>query len=117
MRRRQGLPTDSRVSEVRVSEGDGVATITVRRSGAADTPVYWWTSDKSAVAGEDYIATERPARVFTDGGDTATLLIPLIDDSLPEVDESFLVHLGSRSAQEEHVELVSSTRVIIADDD
>ncbi|MGA8203711.1 MAG: Calx-beta domain-containing protein, partial [Woeseiaceae bacterium] len=105
------------VSEVRVSEGDGVASITVRRSGAADTPVYWWTSDKSAMAGKDYIATERPTRVFTDGGDTATLLIPLIDDSLPEVDESFFVHLGSRSAQEEYVELVSSARVIITDDD
>lgn len=105
------------VSEVRVSEGDGVASITVRRSGATDSPVYWWTSDSSAVAGKDYIATERPARVFTDGGDTATLLIPLIDDSLPEVDESFFVHLGSRSAQEEYVELVSSARVIITDDD
>ena len=38
-------------------------------------------------------------------------------DSLPEVDESFFVHLGSRSAQEEYVELVSSARVIITDDD
>jgi serine/threonine protein kinase len=105
------------VSEVRVSEHDGVASVTVRRTRASETPVFWWTSDKSAVAGEDYIATETPARVFTDGGDTATLLIPLIDDSLPEVQESFFVHLGSRSAQQEYVDLVSTARVIITDDD
>ena len=104
-------------SEVRVSERDGVASITVRRTDTAQTPVFWWTSDKSAVAGQDYIGTERPTRVFTDDSDTATLLVPLIDDSLPEVQESFFVHVGSRSAQQEYVDLVSTARVIITDDD
>jgi Calx-beta domain/Protein tyrosine and serine/threonine kinase len=105
------------VPEVRVSEHDGVASITVRRTAGAQMPVYWWTSDQTAVAGKDYIATEQPVRVFTDGGDTATLLIPLIDDALPELPETFFVHLGSRAAQQEYVDLVSSARVIITDDD
>lgn len=105
------------LSEVRVSERDGVAGITLQRTGAGQTPVYWWTSDQTAAAGKDYIATDPPARVFADGGDTATLLIPLIDDSLPELPETFFVHLGSRAAQQEYVDLLSSARVVITDDD
>ena len=104
-------------SEVQVSERDNIASITVWRTGTAKVPVLWWTSDQTAVAGEDYIGVERPVPVFKDGGDTAILLVPLVNDSLPEPQKAFFVHLGTRAAHQDYVDLISSARVVIADDD
>jgi serine/threonine protein kinase len=99
-----------------VSESDSMARVSVRRRGGAagQTSFGWRTVDDSALAGEDYASAEG-RETMADGETTATLLIPIVGDSVAEHIELLEVVTEDASG----AELGSVTRVplIIVDDD
>jgi serine/threonine protein kinase len=104
-------------SVVSISERDGAARVTARHIGDMAGRVFWWTSDHSAVANQDYISIEQPVVGFASGEETETLYIPLVNDNLPEQPETFYVYLGRHDAQLGRLEPILSVRVDISDDD
>jgi hypothetical protein len=80
-----------------VGEGDGTATITVKRTdgGVGAASVHYATSDGSAVAGSDYTATS--GDLSWGDGDTAnkTFTIPITNDNVYEPNETINVTLSS----------------------
>jgi uncharacterized repeat protein (TIGR01451 family) len=77
-----------------VSEGGVSVTLTVERVGVLDTPVTveWRTEDGSARAGQDYVQASGRL-VFTNGVQTRTLTVFVLDDTEEEGTESFSVRL------------------------
>jgi hypothetical protein len=102
---------------VSVSEHDAVALINVQLNTYSSTQLTWWTSEDTATAGQDFIAVQQ--RVITDASleDGNILHIPLINDSVPELNESFFVNLGFRSTEDGQIERIATVRVDIIDDD
>ena len=101
---------------VTVSESDSMARVSVRRRGGAagEVSFAWRTIDDSAIAGEDY-APAAVRETMAAGQTSATLLIPIVADSVAEhtelldlvIDEPSGADLGS----------LTSLAVIIIDDD
>ena len=104
-------------SFVTVYERDGAARIAFRRPVNTTGTLYWWTGDHTAVADSDYIALEVPAVAFASGEEAETLHIPLVNDSLPEVRETFYVFLGQRDIETGRLEPIARVRVDVNDDD
>ena len=88
------------VDDARASEGDRFATFDVwlHQPGAADVSVSWWVVAQvgQAAAGVDYAISSGVATVFP-GDRAAEVRVPLIDDTLDEPDETFLLVLGNPS--------------------
>jgi hypothetical protein len=113
------LPAVSLVDGRRVEGSDAGTTeleIILRLSAPADpagVTVRLATADGTAVAGEDYVATE--AEVHIPGGaDSATATIPVIADRDAEPDETFAVAIaGAKGARVDRAEAVAT----ILDDD
>jgi hypothetical protein len=85
------------VNDVTVVEGkDGNALLTVSLSGISNQPisVNYTTTAIGATAGADYV-TKTGTLLIPPNSLTGTISIPIINDSLNEVDESFLVTLSS----------------------
>jgi hypothetical protein len=80
----------------RVSEGIGFATITVNRLGgsAGTVSVNYSTSDNTAKAGQDYIATNG-ILVFNPGETSKTFTIPIIQDNGFESAEVLRLNLSN----------------------
>ena len=77
------------------SEGDGSVALAVSVGGgrgSLDLSVDYATSDLTATAGDDFTASSETL-TFAAGVSTATILIPLVDDSIDERDETFSVEL------------------------
>jgi serine/threonine protein kinase len=104
---------------VTFSESQPAATLVVRRSGDLSMPasIVWWSSDDSALAGEDYADLGQKTENFAPGQETLTLLIPLIGDAAPERREAFYVYLGRFDPLRNHLEPLAMVRVEIDDDD
>lgn len=104
-------------SFVSISERDGAARITAQYPGNAAGTVFWWTDDHTAIAGEDYISVEQPVADFASTEETETLFIPLVNDAVPEPQETFYVYLGWHNAELGRLETILRVRVDINDDD
>jgi len=86
-----------------VVENAGNATLTVMRVGAATMAgtVGWTTANGTALAGSDFgtsgSGTQRSGTLSWAAGDATakTILIPIINDAIPEPDKSFTVTLQS----------------------
>jgi hypothetical protein len=83
------------VSDVRVEEATGTATITIRLSQADlnDIKVDWSTADGTAVAGTDYTAGSGTVTIAA-GQTSATFTVALTNDALAEATETVLVNLA-----------------------
>ena len=81
------------ISGSSAEEAQGYVYFTVWLSSAYDLPVTFdfYTSDGSAVAGEDYVATSGTV-TFAPGETMTTIAVPIIADTVLEFDEVF--HLG-----------------------
>jgi hypothetical protein len=101
-------------SYVTVSERDPSARVTLERNGDPEQTLVWWTSEHTARADTDFIPVPRQA-ANTASGDV--LLISLVNDNLPELDESFFVNVGFRAEGQGAIEQVATIRVDIVDDD
>jgi hypothetical protein len=88
------------IGDATVTEGDGGTkslTFTVTLTATDhDVPIEWWTSDGSAVAGEDYVESTGVLQ-FTAGQTSKTLTVPVVGDLDLEADEVFYVHLYALS--------------------
>src|SRR5688572_11361460 len=101
---------------VTVSESDSMARVKVRRRGGAAGAISfaWRTLDDSALAGEDYAAAEL-RETMAEGQTSATLLIPLVADSVAENTE--LLDLVIEDPSGARLGSVTRVGVIIIDDD
>ncbi|HEY8518646.1 MAG TPA: protein kinase [Gammaproteobacteria bacterium] len=107
------------VSEIVVSErSTAVAVDIVRLAGSGAASVAWWTSDGTAVGGEDYADFGAVIERFEPGERRRTIYIPITADGTPEDREWFHVNLndapdGNRSPAGN----VKRATVTIVDDD
>lgn len=78
-----------------IDESAGNAIITVNRTGGSDGKVMvnYATAPGTAIAGSDFTAT-MGTLTFADGQTSATITVPIINDSTEEGDESFTVVLS-----------------------
>lgn len=81
-----------------VPESKPLATITVVRLGWADSPqtVDYTTSNGTAKAGDDYVATSGTL-IFATGQRSATFTVTILDDTVVEGDETVILTLGNPS--------------------
>lgn len=79
-----------------VAEDGGTATITVTRTGgtAGATAVSFSTSSGSAVGGFDFTNTSGTLN-FADGEDSKTFTVPIIEDTLDELNETVNLFINS----------------------
>jgi hypothetical protein len=100
------------------SEGDGSVRLIVRRTGSArrDVSFTWNLRSNSAEMGSDFAGIGPGTERIPAGVREASITIPLVQDSIKETTELFLVEL---QVNEEGVTLGerSSAAVIIVDDD
>lgn len=82
------------VAALAVGEGEGMATVVVQQNGAytGTVSVNYQTSAGTATAGPDYTTTNGTL-VFAGGVLTQTITIPIGNDSVPEINETFYVLL------------------------
>jgi hypothetical protein len=102
-----------------ISESEVAARIVIQRSGDATRPasVVWWTSENTAIAGEDYADLGRRVEMFAPGEQSRAVYVPLVNDTVAESTKSFNVYLGHEKPGRNHIDLLASTRVDIFDDD
>lgn len=100
------------------TESDGSVKLTVRRSGRMRSPVtlQWRLIANSAEAGNDFAAIGPGTETIPAGASTASILVPLVSDSVKESTELFLVELSALDDETEVGEL-SRAVVIVVDDD
>jgi serine/threonine protein kinase len=104
-------------SVVTVPERDGAARLALVSIDYSAMPLIWWTSEHSASADTDFISVEQQTVTDVSAEGDSVLHIPLVNDSLPEPQESFFVSLGVRDPQHGRIERISTVRVDIIDDD
>jgi len=104
---------------VTVSESQVAAQIVIQRSGDTTKPasVVWWTSEDTAIAGQDYADLGRRVEKLARGEQSRTIYIPVVNDVVAESTKSFNVLLGRDDPGRRQFELLSGMRVDIADDD
>ncbi|BFM05559.1 Calx-beta domain-containing protein [Halioxenophilus aromaticivorans] len=94
----QSCTTGITVSDISVSEGAGVANFTVEltQASASTVTVEYSTADGTATGGEDYVAVTTPqVLTFNPGEISKAVAISLIDDSVVEGSESFVLSLSN----------------------
>jgi serine/threonine protein kinase len=103
---------------VRVSEGQGAATLTVRR-GTTGSPAsfVWWAKPSTAYAEEDFADFGQRSELFRADEQIKTILVPIVNDTDVESTESFSVYLGQLDRDDRSVRVLSSAQVEIVDDD
>ena len=106
------------VSQVSVLERDPAVQIDLVRFNPDDTSlsVEFTVSDVTATAGEDYFPPTRNSVSFFPGQRSARILIPLVQDSLYEGDEAFVVELNSESSMP-NADVHYRVAVMLRDDD
>jgi len=103
-------------AQVSVSERDPAVQIDVMRLNPdqGTMSVGYTVEDITATEGEDYFAPGRKVIIFGPGQRVARLLIPLVQDAVPEEDEAFTIELDIESSSPGTFRRVA---VIIRDDD
>ena len=104
--------------QVSVSEGDSAVQIDVMRFNpdASSLVVGFAVEDLTATQGEDYFAPDNYAVTFGPGESEATLLIPLVQDSIAEGDEAFVVKLNVYTTTQP-IDVSPNIAVMIRDDE
>ena len=104
---------------ISVSERAPGAAVILRRRGGdlGESSVTWWTSDGTALAGDDYADLGTMIEKFGAGETTRTIHIPIVGDSTAEGAESFYVNLGERERPDGSAEPAPQLEIVIQDDD
>ena len=101
-----------------VSESAGAVAVEIRRNDASGPlTVAWWTSDGTAVAGEDYANFGAVIETFAPGESRRTVYVPITADTLPEETETFYVYLRGGPETGRATDDVTRMTVTIIDDD
>ncbi|HVT36348.1 MAG TPA: Calx-beta domain-containing protein, partial [Nevskiaceae bacterium] len=103
------------VADASAGEGDGHIDFTITLSPAAAQPVtvQYATHDGTATAGSDYVATSGTA-TFAAGATSATVTVPVLEDSVYEGNETFQLQLSQPTNATLHNAAATGT---ITDDD
>ncbi|MFD2564519.1 beta strand repeat-containing protein [Aquimarina rubra] len=97
-------PISLTINDVSVNEAAGTAVFTVTSSGGSLTGGYsidYATADNTATtAGNDYTNTSSPPSLTFVGtlGETQTITVPILDDTIFEGDETYFVNLSNSSS-------------------
>ena len=104
------------LSNFNVNENGGTATVTLRRSGNTGTAssVTVTTSDGTALAGSDYTAASGIV-TFAIGETSKTFTVPVLDDLIPERNETINLTLSNASGAT--LAAQSTATLTIADND
>ena len=91
-------PPELIITDRRAMESAGQIAFTVRLSAPSGhrVTVTRTSEDGTASAGEDYVSAH-DTLVFTPGQTSGTIAVPLLDDTLDEIDETFLMVLSEPS--------------------
>ena len=83
------------IEDVAVAEDGGLAsfTVTLDQSAPKAVTVEYATADGTAAAGSDYESTSG-SLVITAGSLSGTIVVPILDDAVPELAETFLITLS-----------------------
>ena len=105
------------VPRIAAREDHTFVAIDIVRSGdtTQEATVGWWTTPDTAHEEDDYAHTGRQTVTFPPGATVERVLIPIVNDSVREQDETFTVHLGNPSGG--IAGAVTTTRVTLHDDD
>ena len=105
------------LSGASVVEGDGFATVAATLIGTVTTgfTVQVLATDGTAISPADYINDPLTMTFVGTDGEVQTVRIPIVDDNVAELLESFNVSLGNASSS--IVDISSVSEVLIADDD
>lgn len=100
-----------------VGEGEGLLTVRVIRTGGSDGPVSvdFATANGSASAGQDYTARNQTL-TFADGVTIQSVNVPILDDPVPEGNETFTVNLSGATGGALLGNPTTSTATITDDD-
>ena len=111
-------PPTLSIADLTVSEGAGTATLTISLDAATTSAVTvdYATADGTATAPGDYTATSGTATIPA-GQTSATIAVPIIDDSLDEPDETFTVTLSNQTAGAVVSPTAGTATVTIVDND
>lgn len=117
----ENLGTDTvgfAVSQMSVGEQDPAVQVDLVRYNPGDQPltVGFSVSDITAVDGEDYFAPGGNEIAFAPGQRSARLLVPLVQDTVYEGDEAFVVTID-RQPEGELDDVYQRIAVMIRDDD
>ncbi len=106
------------MSQMSVNEGDSAVQVDVMRFNPDDSSlvVGFMVEDLTATQGEDYFAPDSSTVTFEPGERETTLLIPLVQDSLAEGEEGFVVRLNVYLTNQP-VDVSPTIAVLIRDDD
>jgi hypothetical protein len=106
-------------SAVTVSESKNAVALTIRRSSDATgtASVVWWCKDGTAIANKDFADLGRRTETFATGETTRTIFVPIIKDGRREVNKHFFVYLGEYDGGHHQLQVLSTVRVEIDDDD
>ncbi|MBI5761670.1 MAG: hypothetical protein HZA46_24435, partial [Planctomycetales bacterium] len=93
------LPTMT-INDINVTEGNSGttnATFTLTLSAASTQPitVRYSTDDGTATSAADYTAAANQTVTFNPGDTSQTLVIPVVGETLPELNETFFVNLSN----------------------
>ena len=116
-----GLPRNTIAftdSQVLVREADPAVQIDVVRfkPDSTSVEVSYAVRDVTATAGEDYLPPGLPIIYFGPGQRSARILIPLVQDSAPELGEVFMLELLSDASQTDP-DVHRRISILIQDDD
>jgi hypothetical protein len=116
-----GLPRNTIAftdNQVLVREADPAVQIDVVRfkPGSTAVEVHYAIRDVTATAGEDYLPPGLPIIFFGPGQRSARILIPLVQDSAPELGEAFMLELLSDTPQAD-LDVHRRISILIQDDD
>jgi hypothetical protein len=105
------------LDKIEVSESNASADLLILRSGDMRRPsvVTWWTSDGTAVAGQDYASLGRVVVKFAPNEQNRGIHIPIIGDRTVEGPENFYVNLAP--GDDATGEATERVEVVIRDDD
>lgn len=83
-------------ADMTVTEGSAVVIATVSRTGgrAGTVTVRWRTVPGSAGEDSDYVASDWKEITLADGRASERIFVPIVDDGLPEGEESFFIELA-----------------------
>ncbi len=107
------------VGQVSVRERDPAVQIDVVRFNPDQTTltVEYFLREVTATEGEDYFVPGTNTVQFGPGQRSARILIPLVQDSIPETDEAFVLEMSDLQSETANANIFRRIVVMIRDDD
>tara|TARA_R110002111_G_scaffold144910_2_gene211248 strand:+ start:60150 stop:84038 length:23889 start_codon:yes stop_codon:yes gene_type:complete len=106
------------INDITINENEGTATLTVSLDHVVETAISieYATTDGSASSSSDYQSTSGTL-TFESGNASQTIVIPIVDSDLVEIDETFFVNLLNLQSNGANVILTETQGTVTIHDD